>query len=52
MPSEVMSWRKMLPSWSSLTLPMKAPRPPREASAAMVLAAEPPDTSTAGPIRS
>ena len=46
-----MSWAKTRPSSSSRTLPMKAPRPPSEASAAMVLAADPPDISRPGPIR-
>src|SRR5205823_5171093 len=38
------------PNVSSLTLPMKAARPPSSATPTAVLAAEPPDISMAGPI--
>ena len=45
-----MSWRKIAASASLPILPMKPPRPPSEANPAMVLAADPPETSTAGPM--
>ena len=48
-PSDVMSWRKILPKASSATFPKYAPRPPSEATPAMVLPALPPEVSTAGP---
>src|SRR5882757_8313360 len=44
------SWGKMPPNWSLPILPMKPARPPREARPAIVLAAEPPETSMAAPI--
>ena len=47
-----MSWRKISPSWSSRTVPMKAARPPKLATPATVLAAEPPEVSEAGPMAS
>ena len=47
-PMARMSWVKTLPSWSSATLPRKAPRPPNEATPAMELAADPPEASTPG----
>src|SRR4029078_354665 len=47
-----MSWRKMPPNWSLATLPIKPQRAPKEASPAMVLAAEPPERSMAGPMAS
>ena len=50
-PAARMSWLNTWPSWSSRTRPMKAPRPPSDATAAMVLAQEPPETSRAGPRR-
>ena len=40
-----MSCTNTSPSWSSRTLPMNAARPPREATPAMVLAAEPPEAA-------
>ncbi len=46
------SWVKIAPSWSSRTLPKKAAWPPSEAMPAAVLPAEPPETSTAGPMAS
>jgi hypothetical protein len=50
-PAARMSWPNTSPSWSARTLPMKPARPPSEASAAMLLAHEPPETSRAGPMR-
>jgi hypothetical protein len=47
-----MSWRKISPSWSSRTVPRKAARPPKLATPATVLAAEPPEVSLAGPMAS
>ena len=49
-PAALISWRKMRPNSSSATLPMKAPRPPNEATPTTVFAAEPPEISMAGPI--
>ncbi len=46
-PMARMSWAKTSPSLSLATLPMKAPLPPKLARPAMVLAAEPPEASTA-----
>ena len=51
-PAARMSWVKTSPSWSSQTLPTKPALPPRDAIPTAVLAAEPPDISTAGPVRS
>ena len=51
-PAARMSWVKTSPSWSSHTLPMKPAVPPSEAMPTAVLAADPPDISTAGPVRS
>ena len=48
-PAAWMSWAKTSPSWSSRTLPTKAAEAPSEARPTAVLAAEPPDTSVAGP---
>ena len=49
-PMRFMSLTKLAPSLSFFTLPMKAPRAPKEASPAMVLAADPPELSVASPI--
>ena len=49
-PTARMSCQKTLPNWSSATRPMNAPRPPNDASPAMVLAAEPPERSMDGPM--
>ena len=43
-------WAKSSPSVSFRTLPMKAARPPSEATPAAVLAAQPPEMISAGPI--
>ena len=51
-PMERMSCANTLANWSWPTLPMKPTLPPSEAMPAQVFAAEPPDVSTAGPIRS
>ncbi len=51
-PMALMSWAKTSPSWSSRTLPTKPARPPRAATPATVLAAEPPDDSVPGPMAS
>ena len=45
-----MSWVKTSPSWSPATLPTKPARPPSDATPVAVLAADPPDTSMAGPM--
>ena len=45
-----MSWVNTAPSGSSATLPMKPAEPPRAATPAIVLAAEPPDASMAVPM--
>jgi hypothetical protein len=51
-PAARMSWAKAAPSWSSLILPTNAERAPNPATPTMVLAAEPPEISTAGPMAS
>jgi hypothetical protein len=48
-PDARMSWMKTLPRASAAILPTKADRPPSAATPAAVLAAEPPEASTAGP---
>src|SRR5688572_13448402 len=49
-PTERMSWVNTPPSWSSRTFPTKPAVPPNDATPATVLAAEPPEDSTAGPM--
>ena len=49
-PEEEMSWVKTSPMASSATFPMNPAFPPRAATPATVLAAEPPDTSMLEPI--
>jgi hypothetical protein len=49
-PAARMSWAKMRPNSSPATLPMKPANPPREATPTMLLAAEPPEISVAGPM--
>ncbi len=49
-PMERMSWVKISPHWSSATRARKAARPPRAATPATVLAADPPEASVVGPI--
>ena len=51
-PAVRMSWPKIWPNWSSAVLPMKPAWPPNEATPTMVLAPEPPEISTAGPMSS
>jgi len=45
-----MSWLKIRPNSSSETLPINAPRPPNEERPTIVLAADPPEISIAGPM--
>ena len=49
-PAARMSCPNTAPSWSSLTRPMNAAEPPNDAMPTMVLAADPPEISAAGPI--
>ena len=49
-PIDRMSWMKACPRASSATRPRNAARPPRAATPATVLAAEPPEASTVGPM--
>ena len=49
-PAARMSWPNTAPSWSSATRPTNAALPPNDATPTIVLAADPPEISTAGPI--
>ena len=49
-PREFRSWPKALPSPSSLTRPMYAARPPKDATPERVLAADPPEASVLPPM--
>ena len=51
-PTERMSWVKAWPKRSSATRPRNAARPPRAATPAAVLAADPPEASVVAPMRS
>jgi hypothetical protein len=49
-PVALRSWVKIAPISSSRTFPMKAARPPSEATPVAVLAADPPESSIPGPM--
>ena len=51
-PAARMSWANTEPNWSCATLPMKPALPPNEAMPAIVLATDPPEISTPGPMAS
>ena len=50
-PMASMSWAKTSPNWSRPSLPMCTARPPKLATPATVLPAEPPDASIAAAMR-